>query len=176
MVRSKNFENFNFGENPCTKNSLECQLRNHFLKNSKSVPKKLKKERGAIFEIKMTEIPKFSEIVNFDNCPEMDKLLAIQVTEASILEEILCDKNGLKMLLRAKNQSKTVDDRIKSFFRTVEPIWQAIKQPGAFSLKKAESKKWENDVRNAIITSIFGAVGTVGIDEIVPKGKSISPN
>ena len=100
----------------------------------------------------------------------MDKLLAIQVTEALFLEQILSDSNGLRTLLRVKNQSKTVDERIKAFYRTIEPIWQAIKQPGAFSLKKVESMKWESDVRNAIITAIFGAIETVGINEIIPKG------
>ena len=92
----------------------------------------------------MAEVPKFSDIVNFDNCPEMDKYLAIQVVESTLYGEILCDKNGVKTLLRVKNQSRPVDERIKAFYRTVEPIWQAIKQPGAFSLNKKENTNKKN--------------------------------
>ena len=117
----------------------------------------------------MTEIQKFSEIVNMQGCPDMDKALAIQVGEAMLLKSILKDDNGLRTLFRVNLQGKSVNDRIKSFYRLVEPIWQALKQPNGYSLKTEERAAWETNLKNATVTSIFTVMGEVGIDEIEVK-------
>ena len=114
----------------------------------------------------MTEIRKFSDLVNMQGCPDLDKALAIQVGEAMLLKSILKDENGLRTLFRVNLQEKSIDDRIKSFFRLVEPIWQAVKQPNGYSLKAEERVAWETNLKNAIVTSIFTIMGEVGIDEI----------
>ena len=114
----------------------------------------------------MTEIQKFSEMIPMQGCPELDKALAIQVGEAMLLKAILNDDNGLRTLFRVNLQGKSVDDRIKSFYRLVEPIWQAVKQPNGYSLKVEERKAWETNLKNAMVTSVFTVMGEVGIDEI----------
>ena len=124
----------------------------------------------------MSETPKFQEVVSFENCPELDKSLAIQVAEALLYQDMLCDKKGLRTQLRIACQGKTVDERIQLFYRTIEPIWQAVNKPGAYSLNKIENKKWLDGTKNAAITAIFAACGNVGIDEIVVKGKTLIAN
>ena len=114
----------------------------------------------------MSGTAKFSETVNLEGCPEMDKALAIQVGEAMLLQAILKDENGLRTLFRVNLQSKSTNDRVKSFYRLVEPIWQALKQPNGYSLIREERIAWETNLKNATVTSIFTVMGDVGIDEI----------
>ena len=121
----------------------------------------------------MTMVEKFSTSIDFEGCHPMDKALAIQVGEAILLQDILVDDKGVCTLFRVQCQEKTTDERINDLFRLVEPIWQALKKPGAFSTRGAEVKKWKTDLKNAMITSVFTVMGTVGINEIEVKGNYI---
>ena len=118
----------------------------------------------------MSEIPTFQSTADMVGCHPMDVHLTIQVAETTLLETILESDKGLRTAIRNKWQALTTEERVNTFYRTIEPIWQAVKKPGNFSIVSKERADWDNGVKNEIVRAIF-ATGVCGIDAIKPTSK-----
>ena len=119
----------------------------------------------------------FTENVTLKTLPEMERKLATQMMEATLLLSTVEDKEGTATALRAVNQEEASDIRLDRCIQLADKLWDAVTRPGAFASKGSQRVQWLNDFKKEVGDTIFAIYRTqldeIGVkrDEIIIIGK-----
>ena len=124
---------------------------------------------------------KFSDNLVLKPLPEMDRNLATQLMEATMLMLVVEDKDGTVTALRAACQKEAFNIRLDSCIQLADKLWEAVSRPGAFATSGAQRVKWLKDFKTEISEAVFDIYQTqlteigVKLADLVVTGQSLKP-
>ena len=123
-----------------------------FFQKPKSVPKFRNRNKRLKAEMPIIG-PDFTVDLAVDTYSAMEKSIATQIAEASLMSWVIDNSEGIVTVIRALSQKDSTEDRLRCFNFFANDCWYAINQPG----KEEDSTKWLNRLKTRLLKAFFNA-------------------
>ena len=97
--------------------------------------------------------PDYAVDLAIGDYPTMEKSLAVQIAEASLMSWVIDNSEGVVTVIRAHSQKDSAEDRLKCFYFFANDCWYAINQPG----KEENVQKWTERLETRLLKAFFNA-------------------
>ena len=97
--------------------------------------------------------PQYTSDLTIADYKPMEKHLAVQVAESTLISLIVDDKDGCATVIRALSQKDSSDDRLQCFYIFANYCWHATKQPG----KDVNEAQWNEIFTDRLHKAFFNA-------------------
>ena len=111
----------------------------------------------------------FTENLSLKSLPEMDRNLATQLMESSLLLTTIDNKDGTVTALRATCQQEAFNIRLDNCIKLANLLWDAARRPGAYS---ANASEWLVNFKNEIVNAV-STIYSSQLDEIEVKKEDL---
>ena len=97
--------------------------------------------------------PDFTVDLTVGDYPSMEKSLAVQTAEASLMSWVIDNTDGVVTVIRALSQKDSAEDRLRCFNFFANDVWYAINQPG----KEENVQEWTDRLKIRLLKAFFNA-------------------
>ena len=97
--------------------------------------------------------PDFTVDLDVESYPAMEKSIAAQIAEASLMSWVIDNNEGVVTVIRALSQKDSAEDRLRCFKFFANDCWYAINQPG----KEENVSKWTSRLETRLLKAFFNA-------------------
>ena len=104
----------------------------------------------------------FTKDLKLRSLPEMDRNLAIQLMESTLILTTVDNEDGVATALRAVCQEEAFNIRLDNCIKLGDSLWDAVRVPGAYTNK---AKEWTANFKNNVKNILFDIYGPQ-LDEI----------
>ena len=99
----------------------------------------------------------FTNDLKLKSLPEMDRNLATQLMEATLILTTIDNKNGVGTALRAVCQQEAFNIRLDNCIKLSNMLWTASTRRGAYSIK---AKVWLDTLNKEVADALVEVYGT----------------